>query len=325
MAPPNVTNFAGAVVSPTQGKIDVALSQFARYYSNNAFVAEFLFPRVPVNNQSDKFWLYGRENQAQRENTKRAPGSPAERIAQTLSNTNYNAVDHSLARLIPDEERANFQAGTGGNVEQWATQTIMDKLFLDEEISAAALATDTTKYAAGNSVTLAGTSLWSDKANSTPIDDVETAKSVIRQIGKAPNTMVISDPVMKALNVHPAILQRRVYTKGGGISLEDLAAIFQIDKVYAASAVKLDLNDVASFVWGNHVVVAYVEQTANPMDVSLGKTFVWQNAPGTVAGFQVEIGRVSPPSAKSDELADHFYYDQRVTSNVSGYLIKNAA
>jgi hypothetical protein len=314
----------GAIVSTTQGKIDIALSQFARMYSNNSFVAERLFPRVEVNHQSDKFWLYGRENQALRENTKRAPGSPAERIAQTLSNTNYNCVDHSLARLIPDEERANFQAGTGGSVEQWATKAISDKLFLDEEIAAAALATDTTKYAGANSVTLAGQSQWSDLANSTPISDVETGKSTIRQIGQEANVMVISDPVYKILRVHPAILQRLVYTKGGQITLQDLAAVFGIEQVLLASAVQLDVADTPTFVWGKHVVLAYAQQNPTPMDVSLGKTFVWTDAPGTVGGFQVEIGRLSPPSAKSDEVAEHFYYDQRVTSNVSGYLIKNA-
>jgi hypothetical protein len=110
---------AGASPSVLQGKIDVALSQFARQYRNNNLVADFLFPRVEVLKQQDYYWTFGRENQKLAENALRGPGSAAERIAQTISKTLYKAQDHSLARVIPDEERSNFMAG---DVEQWATQ-----------------------------------------------------------------------------------------------------------------------------------------------------------------------------------------------------------
>lgn len=324
-----IVNMAGAEVSVVQGKIDVALSQFAQLYRNNTLVAEQLFPRVEVIRQSDFFWLFGRENQALRENTLRAPGSPAERIQQTLSKTKYFANDHALARVIPDEERGNFMAG---DLEQWATQAIMDKLMLDEEVNVAALATNTANYAGTNSVTLAGTSQWSDLGNSTPISDVETAKSQIRQIGQEANVMIISDPVYQKLRVHPAILQRMIYTKnsGGGaggagqVTLQDLAAIFGVEKVMLASAIQIDNAGNVSYVWGKHVVLAYCQMNSTPMDVSFGKTFVWTQAPGTVGGFVTEIARETPASKKSDELATHFYYGQQVTSNISGYLIKNA-
>src|SRR5581483_5519550 len=106
---------AGALVSVLQGKIDIALSQFARQYRNNTLIADLLFPRVEVVNQADLFWVFGRENQKLAENTLRGPGSGAERIKQTISNTRYFCADHSLARIISDEERRNFQAG---DVEQ---------------------------------------------------------------------------------------------------------------------------------------------------------------------------------------------------------------
>lgn len=316
-----VVNFAGAEVSVVQGKIDVALSQFAQLYRNNQFVAELLFPRVPVGKQSDFYWLFGRENQALRENDLRAPGSAAERIQQTLSKTRYFAPDHALARLIPDEERGNFMAG---DLEQWITQTIMDKLFLAEEVRAAALAANTASYAGTNFQTNAGTSQWSDLQNSTPITDVETAKSQIRQVGQEANLMILPDSVYKILRVHPAIVQRTVYTKGGQITVQDLQNVFGIERIVVASAIQIDNNGNVSFVWGKHVVIAYAQPNPTPADVSFGKTFVWSEAPGTTGGFSVEIARETPASKKADELADHFYYGQVVTSNVSAYLIKNA-
>jgi hypothetical protein len=323
---------AGALVSVLQGKIDIALSQFARLYRNNEFIAESLFPRVEVTNQSDLFWQFGRENQKLAENTLRGPGSAAERIKQTISNTRYACPDHALARLIPDEERKNFQAG---DVEQWATRAIMDKLMLDKENQVAAIAAATANYAAGMTVTLAGTAQWSDQTSlsgtnilpytiSDPVSDIETAKAAVRKTGKRPNLLVLGDAVFQKLATHPRLVGRFQYTQPQTLSTDQLAAVFGIDKVIVGSAVSLDATDTAQFVWGKIAVVAYVEPNASMEDVSFGKTFVWSDAPGTVGGFGTEIGRMDPPSAKADELAVHFYYGLQVTSNVSAYLIKNA-
>jgi hypothetical protein len=320
MAPP-IVNMAGAMVSPVQGKIDIALSQFAQLYRNNTMVAEQLFPRVEVIHQSDFFWQFGRENQAIRENSLRAPGSAAERIQQTLSKTKYNTNDHSYARLIPDEERGNFMAG---DLEQWVTQALMDKLLLDQEVNVAAFATNTANYAGTNTVTLSGTSQWSDPVNSSPIGDIETAKAQIRQIGQNANLLILGDPVYGKLRVNNQLVARFVNVTGGGISLEQMAVAFGVDRVVLASAVQIDKNNVASSVWGKNAILAYAQPNSTPADVSFGKTFVWTQAPGTVGGFTTEIARETPASKKSDEIAVHFYYGTQVTSNISGYLIKNA-
>lgn len=312
---------AGASPSVLQGKIDVALSQFARQYRNNNLVADFLFPRVEVLKQQDYYWTFGRENQKLAENALRGPGSAAERIAQTISKVLYKAQDHSLARLIPDEERSNFMAG---DVEQWATGALMDKLLLDRENRIAALATVTATYAAGNFVTLAGGNQWSDVANSNPIGDVETGKSAIRKTGSEANVLIISDPVYQKLRVHPMIIDRFKYVKSGNVGLTELASVFEVEKVLLAAAVNLDNADVAQYVWGKHAVLAYASPTASFADPSFGKTMVWTEAPGTVAGFGTEIARETPASKKSDEVAVHFYYDIPVTSNISGYLFQNA-
>jgi hypothetical protein len=315
-----VVNMAGAMVSPVQGKIDVALSQFAQLYRNNIMAASYLFPRVEVIHQSDFFWQFGRENQAIRENSLRAPGSAAERIQQTLSKTKYNTVDHSYARLIPDEERGNFMAG---DLEQWVTQALMDKIMLDLEVNVAGIATNTANYAGSNTVTLSGTSQWSDPA-SLPINDVETAKSQVRQIGQQPNVMIIPDPVYLKLRTNPQIVARFANVEGGAITLKQLGIVFDIETVVLASAIQLDKNGAVSFVWGKNAIVAYAQPNPTPADVSFGKQFVWTQAPGTVGGFSTEIARETPASKKSDELAVHSYYGIQVTSNISGYLIKNA-
>ncbi len=100
-----------AFVSPLQGHIDVALSNFAVKFRNPAYVSDQVFTRVPVQRQSDKYWRFGKEQLQALIDDLRAPGAAAQRVTQTLSAETYFAEDHALERLITDEERANFDAG----------------------------------------------------------------------------------------------------------------------------------------------------------------------------------------------------------------------
>jgi hypothetical protein len=318
--------FAGDV-SVLQGKIDIALSQFAVGYRNNAYIAEQLFPRVQVGEQRDLFWKFGRESQRISENDLRAPGAAAETISQTLSTTSYFCPDHSLARIISDEERANFQAG---DINQSATQTLTNKILLAQEIRAAALATAPASYAGSNVLDVSGTIQWGAAANTKIVDQVMAAQLAVMASGQKPNLMIIGPAVWRALKSAPEIVARvtaKPGAKGVGanVTLEDLQTIFEVDTLLVPTAVSLEADmATADFVWGKHAIVAYVNPAAGFYDTSFGKTFVWTGAPGTAGGFSVEIARLTPASRKSDEVAVHSYYGQEVTSNISAYLLENA-
>lgn len=321
----NPVDFAGLYVPIQQGKIDIALSQFAKGYNNNQFIGDVLFPTVEVSHQSDKFWVFGRENQQTFDNYDlRAPASAAERIKQTVSTSNYMTVDHSLARLIPDEERGNFQVG---DVEQWATQYVTDKLRLMREIRVAALATNTANYAGTNTQTLAGGNQWSDYVNSDPLANIETAKQQIRKNGMTPNFIVMGDDVFTKIIRHTKIVTQLQYSKEGlvrPLTAQDLALLFGVPNVYVGSAISVNAAGTPSFVWGKSLIVGYNAPSTTMYDPSFGKAFQWAGAPGTTGGFSTEIGRIQPPSAKADELAVHWYYGLQITSNISAYLFANA-
>src|SRR3972149_4470614 len=65
-----------AFVSPLQGHIDVALSNFAVKFRNPGYVADQAFTRVPVQRQSDKYWKFGQEQLQALVDDLRAPGPP---------------------------------------------------------------------------------------------------------------------------------------------------------------------------------------------------------------------------------------------------------
>ncbi|MEE9235321.1 MAG: major capsid protein [Candidatus Acidoferrales bacterium] len=309
-----------AFVSPLQGHIDVALSNFAVKFRNPAYVADRVFTRVPVQRQSDKYWRFGKEQLQALLDDLRAPGAAAQRVTQTLSPDTYFAEDHALERLITDEERANFDAG---DVEQWATETLTDKILLRKEKLFASLVTDPAQVT--QNVALAGTSQWSDFANSKPTEDLQTGQEIIaKNAGVRANTLILGFPVFSKLRNHPKVVERVQNIRVGVVREEDLASIFDVQQVLVTQALEVDAAGAVDFVFGKHAVLCYVSPTPAFGEPSFGKSFVWAGAPGSTNGFIVELGRATPVSRKADEVAVHFYYDQKITAVEAGYLIQNA-
>jgi len=311
-----------AFVSPIQGHIDVALSNLALEYRNLALVSDILFSRVPVNAQSDKYWKFGKEAMQAAVDDIRAPAAAAQRIVQAISTDSYFCDDHSLERLIADEERANFEAG---DVETWATRTLTDKLLLRKEKLLAAILADSsivTQY-----TTLSGSTQWSDALNSAPLDDILTGiETVCKGVGCQISDLmlVLSLPVFNKLRVTNQVGEQLKYTSGKLATETDIAGMLGLGRVVLANAVEVSAAGVHSFVFGKHAWVLYVNPTPAFGEASFGKTFVWTGAPGSTQGFIVELGRATPTSRKADEIAVHFYYDHKVICVEAGYLIQNA-
>lgn len=305
-----------AAVTPLLGHLDVALSQFAIGYRNTAFVADILAPRVGVARQTDKYIIADREGQRAGEKTLRASGAPARRIRMTESMDSYFADSHALSfELVAETENI-------GRRRQQLAQMLMDKILLDKEIACAALLTSTAKVTTNR--TLAGADQWSAATTSDPQGDVETAKSAIRLSGVEANIIVITDPVFQALKKHPAVKKAFAYTAVGSIGVAQLQSFFAIDRVVVANGVQVDGAGAASFIWGKDCLAARVEAAPGMEDLSLAKTFVWENGPGTVAGIGYIYGQNPDPTAKSEIQGLDFYYEQKVTCVAGGYLIKAA-
>jgi hypothetical protein len=318
---------AGLISDVMQGHIDLALSNFAVKYRNQTFLAELLFPRVPVAQQSGLYPVFGRESQVIYPDLLRAPGAAAVQLKQIVSRQPYFANCHSAARLMPEEERANFQFG---DYDEWVTQMLVDALLVDLENQVASLANNAANYPTGNKVTLSGTAQWSDLANSNPIKDVTDGIVKLTETGQTRFRLFLGVDVWSKLKIHPKITERVAPSKIGSVSTEDLAAIFEVEAVHVGLPVSVTLNPDGSVASTNRLwnaknaILAFVNPEARFGDVSFGKLFVWASAPGTVNGFQVLDGPVSPASSKAVERSVHWYYDLRITSAISGYLIQNA-
>ena len=86
---------------------DVPLTNVSIAYTNPVFIAEQVFPNVPVQNISGKYFIYTKADWLRREADVRAAGTRATRGDYGLSTSTYTCVEYAIAKGVPDEIVAN--------------------------------------------------------------------------------------------------------------------------------------------------------------------------------------------------------------------------
>lgn len=249
-------------MTPSQARvIDPVLTEVARGYQNAAMVGTSLFPYVPVGQSGGKVIQFNKEH-FRLYNTARAPGANVVRITAGYGSLSYATENHAVAEAVPDELSEDAMAVPGVDLGRIAAQRAQDIIALRLEFVQSVIATTAATYAAGNKVTLAGTSQWSDLTTgvSDPVANVETAKEAVRtQIGRRPNTIVMGAKVFAVLKQHPKIIDRLKYTQREIATPELLASLFDVQRVAIGDAVYTDDAGTTTDVWGKFVVLAYTD------------------------------------------------------------------
>lgn len=305
--------------------IDTALTQISIGYQNEGLVGDQLFPPVPVNKQSDKYYTFGREGWLPEDDV-RAPGAVAREILPAnVSTDTYFTVEHALQTAVTDEERRN--ADNPLSPDRDGTEMITSKIQLGRERTVQTLATTAANYATGHTVTLSGTSQWNDYTNSDPIGVLRTGvRAVHAKIFREVNTAIIPYPVMSILEDHPDFLERIKYSERGIFTQDLLASILGFRKVVVPGAginnASLGQAESLAYLWGNDVVLAYVPDRPGLKIPAYGYEFVFEG--------QV-VDRWRENHRKSDIIRVTRSYDHKMTAldasdkQIAGYLIVDAA
>jgi hypothetical protein len=332
----------GFVATMPVGALNVALSNYAKEFRNNALVGDMLAPRVPVDHQSFQYVVWNRDDMRVPGATLRAPGDTASTTRRSYSVAPYMCQSHALKGNVPFESEA-YGLGLGFSTKMQLTKQLISQINLDREVAIANLLLNTTNFP--NGVTLSGTSMWdaypttpeTGTDGSHPIPVVDGYKALLRQAGVQDQDMVLllSDPVAVKLRNHPDLIDRFKFTNPqGGITNAQLSAAFGV-KVVQASAIQLSAGNVASWVWGNNALLAYAQAAPSMQDVSCAKTFVWTGSQGdsgrsipgpmnTVDGYGVQEWIDPDLSAKRYWESVDWYYGLEVTAVETAIPILNA-
>lgn len=316
---------------PTRAQvhIDKALTNISVAYIQKAdsFVAHQVFPIVGVQKQSDRYFRYYRDDWFRDEAEERGPATESAGGDYDIDNTpNYFCRKYAYHKDVTEEERTNTD--TPLNADQDATEFVTGKLLLKKEIQWAntyfktgVWATDVTGVAAAPG---AGQFLRWDNDASTPIQDFSKQKTAMAELtGQRPNILVLGAQVYEALKNHGDILDRIRYTQKGIVTPDLLAALFDVDRVVIAWAVKNSAAKGAtennSFILGKGALLAYSAPRPALKTATAGYTFAWTGLKGANA-YGGTISRIEMPwlGQGTERIEGEMAYDMKVVASDLG-------
>jgi len=309
--------------------VDAILTNISVAYLQNQdnFIADKVFPVIPVDKKSDKFFTYTKNDWFRDEAQRRAGGTESAGGGYGLSTDSYNADVFAFHKDVDDQTLYNADAPL--NPLREATEFVTRRLMLRKEIQ-----WNTDFFAGsiwGNDYDgVAGTpstnevKQWSDYAASDPIDDIEDAKAgILSTTGMEANTLVLGYDVFRALKNHPDIVDRIKYTSSQTVTADMLAAMFDVPRVIISKAVKATNNEGAtaaySFTSGKKALLCHVAPTPGLLTPSAGYSFSWTGVSGGL-GATVGTSQFRMESLKADRIEAEMAFDNKVIASDLGWF-----
>lgn len=286
------------------------------------FIASRVFPVIPVDKMSDKYFVYTKNDWFRDEAQRRGPNQESAGSGYNIGTDNYSAQVFAFHKDVSNQLIQNADAPL--NPEREAARFVASRLLLRQEIQWVSDYFTTGVWA--TDVTPAN--LWSDYAASDPIGDIETGKEGILSVtGYEPNTLVLGYQVFRQLKNHPDVIDRFKYTSANNITADMLARLFEVDRLLVAKSIKatnLEGETAAySFVHGKHALLCYSNPSPELLAPSAGYTFYWK---GVSEGLGANIGTKSFPMVhlESQRVESQLAWDNKVVATDLGYFFNGA-
>lgn len=329
--------------------VNVPLTNLTLAYEqeDDAFVADKVFPIVPVPQRSDVYYRYNRGDFLRNNMQKRAAGAESAGGGWRLDNSQNYACDvWSLHKDIPDQIRANADAMLPLDAD--ATRYLTQQARLNREIQWAQAffgpaiwsvncsgvptgATGGEALGYTNGCTLLQ---WRD-ANSTPIQDIRGMKQVTQLTGVyRPNKLILSRAVFDVLCDNPQLVDRLKYgqtaPQPAKVTLQAMAAIFELDEVLVMDSIQnvgletanWSQNDLNQFVAGHNALLVYTPTSAGLMTPCSGLTFAWTGYLGATA-YGTRIKSFYLPWLESTRVEIDNAFSQNVVGADLGCFFQN--
>ena len=291
------------------------------------FVADEVFPSVPVEKQSDLYFTYDRSYFYRNEMKPRAPSTESEGSGWAVATDSYACTVDALHKDIDDQIRANSDAPI--NMDRDATEFLSLQALLNEEIKwAAKYFTSGVWLGSSTGTDITPSTLW-DADGGDPIGDIDLQKEAVKsQTGYTPVTLVLGATTFRGIKNNADVIDRIKYTQKGVITRDMLAGLFEVDKVLVCGAVQNSaaegLTASYDFICGsNDALLVYAAPRPSLMLPSGGYTFTWKGFLGSGPAGQ-RISRFRMEHLKSDRVEIEQAFDQKLVSAVMGAFFLNA-
>ena len=277
-------------IDPVLSNLSVALWQDAK-----GFIADKVFPTVPVETQSGQYYVLDDANLNRDTAERRADASESAGDSFILSDGAYNATVFALHKDVGDQLQANY-INVPGTPFNSASKFLVMKMLLRQEVQFAADYLVTGVWGLDEAGVASSPSTdeflqWNDAA-SDPIADMERWKDQIASAGFNANVLAIGRTVWNALKNHPDIIDRYKYTSGGAkVSEQAIAELFDLERIVVGRAIrntaKRGQAATNAAVVGKQAMLVYTPDAPGIEVPAAGYTFSWT---GVSDGLGESIG-----------------------------------
>ena len=319
--------------------IDTALTRVSVAYKQDEskYIANKVFPEVPVLKQSDKVWILDKNDLLRNETKKRAPGTESAGRGYALSTTDYFCDVYGIHADIPREYLAN------SDIPNWDMQvagSLVNDLLIDRERNFITNMFTTDLWAdqgtPNDATGHATNSTWpyfiyfSDGADSDPLGVIRTGKQKIQtNTGFQPNTLVVGQEVHDILALHPDIKELIKYTQTGIGDLRGYALMAQllgVDNYLVGSAVHASNVEGATaayaYTFGKNMLLCYTPKVAGLLQPASGYIFEWTGLSGL--GYNVTMDKWWMREINSWRIEGEMAYDQKIVGSDLGLYFSGA-
>lgn len=315
----------GVSIKPnrTSAHTDTPLTNLlvAHYQEDTAFIADKVFPTVPVARSTDIFYEIPRGAMNRLQVQERARGAKPTLGGFDYKKQTYSCDIYALKVGLTDEDEIDFD-----NVIEWDTEAtyflaLQAKLnrevtWNDKFFKAGVWGTDLTGVAAG--ATGSQFLQWNN-ADSDPISDIKSQRTaMLRKTGFMPNVLTLPHEVYDVLCEHPDLVDRVKYgqTPNGPaiINKQALAQLFDVEEILVGYGIQNNANegadDDSNFIMPKGALLSYRPKVVGRRTPSAGYNFCWKAYSDT--GLRMRDHR-------DDEALTDFHimddaYDQKLVS-----------
>ena len=325
---------------PTQTSVHVnaPLSNVSIAYiqSQQDFIADKVFPIIPVDKQTDIYWLYTKNDWFRDEATQRAAATESAGGGYRVDSTNtYACKVYSFHKDIPDQVRSNADAAL--DMDRDATLFVTQRLIIKRERVFTDAYFGTSKgwkdYTGVSGVPSTNQFVqWDDYSNSDPVNDIRVGRMYIKKItGFRPNTLVLSEDVYEVLRQHPNIVDRIKYTSADAVTADIMARYFEVDRVLIAGGVYAtnqeqspDATTGSDMDWitSRGALLCYSAPNPGLLTPSAGYTFAWRGL--SSMGFATAIKNFRMEHLSSDRIEGESAYDCKLVAGDLGAFYTTA-
>lgn len=303
--------------------IDRALTEVSVLYMNDDvnFVSDKIAPLVPVQKESDSYFVYGRDHFRQ-EDLFRANGSESKEVDHWFSTASYIVNEYAAKMFVSDRSRDNADAPLALDVD--AAKLLTHQLLISRELEVASLLMATASFS--NNLSAAAAGQWSlDSTTSDPLLIANTAlATTLLQSGSRPNKVVMGHGPFLSLKRHQLVSDRIKYTERSIVTESLIASLFEVDSVLVGRAVFNNAieevgggSDPESMttIWGNNALWLFVPPS--PSLRSPATAYMISKSDG---GMQIKMKKWREEKLAGDYIEGSFMMDPRIVASLTGFF-----